>query len=598
LGGFKQLRHWNAELADRVAELRSSGEQAAVNWTGFEYPQGRMEFSCPNHDHPILMVPKPYRKLFLKELIPDESLRLKILNEKQYEWVVKGTPCNICSGLYNAVLDIVGEPLAVFDMIYARPNFFSRQLGECISVFNPGDVTSPKPVQHSARQRLLTELLNDEGIRFVHSYLARTNNGVLALMDIKENNVKRLRDYHGIISDGVHKVELAEERINTLFLGLVNPTDKPQFDDIPSFQDRIISVMVPYILDYTTEIAIYENKFGPNVDEAFLPRVLENFAKIVISTRMDKESPTVKAWIKEPERYSKYLDKDMLLLRMSLYAGEVPKWLSDQDLNEFDKATRRAMIDETKTQGVKGISGRQSLIAFGQLLSKHTGSGKLINMEKLREFVVNEKAFANVDIPDGFIDALEDMYGFNVLQEVKESIFFYNKQQLSDDILDYLFAINFEPGATRKCEYTGNTIEITEDYFKEIETIFVGQASSADDKEAFRKATQQEYVSSTVAQEMSVEGKTITETSLYKDLLSRYSRNLKEHALQPYVGNDNFRRAILDFGTANFHSYEGKLRRDVELLFRNLQNLFSYSTEGAKQVCVYVLDNDLVRKYK
>ncbi|MBT7737059.1 hypothetical protein HN709_05220 [Candidatus Peregrinibacteria bacterium] len=45
-------------------------------------------------------------------------------------------------------------------------------------------------------------------------------------MDLKENNVKRLHAYHGIISDGVHKIDLAEERITTLFLGLVNPGEE------------------------------------------------------------------------------------------------------------------------------------------------------------------------------------------------------------------------------------------------------------------------------------------------------------------------------------------------------------------------------------
>ena len=45
-------------------------------------------------------------------------------------------------------------------------------------------------------------------------------------MDIKENNILRLKGLHGIISDGIHKVETVEERISTQFIGLVNPEDK------------------------------------------------------------------------------------------------------------------------------------------------------------------------------------------------------------------------------------------------------------------------------------------------------------------------------------------------------------------------------------
>lgn len=93
-------------------------------------------------------------------------------------------------------------------------------------MFNPGDQVVKNPIRNTTLQQLVNDLFDNDDIRFTHSYLAKTNVGVLALMDIKENNITRLNNYHGIISDGVHKVELHEERINTLFLGLVNPEDK------------------------------------------------------------------------------------------------------------------------------------------------------------------------------------------------------------------------------------------------------------------------------------------------------------------------------------------------------------------------------------
>ena len=120
--------------------------------------------------------------------------------------------------------------------------------------------------------------------------LANTNNGVYALMDIKENNIKRLVDLHGIISDGVHKVEMAEERIKSLFVGLVNPEDKMHYENVKSFQDRIVHINIPYVLDYDTEVSIYINKFGEQIKKKFLPRVLENFGKIIIASRMEPES--------------------------------------------------------------------------------------------------------------------------------------------------------------------------------------------------------------------------------------------------------------------------------------------------------------------
>ena len=78
-----------------------------------------------------------------------------------------------------------------------------------------------QPVMHPQLQTMLNDLLKTDSVSYIFSYLAKTNNGVYALMDIKENNIKRLMDLHGIISDGVHKVGYIEEKIKTLFVGVI-----------------------------------------------------------------------------------------------------------------------------------------------------------------------------------------------------------------------------------------------------------------------------------------------------------------------------------------------------------------------------------------
>ena len=46
-----------------------------------------LEFLCPSHDHPILLIPKEYRKTFLNNLIKDNKFKNKLFHEKQYEWI-------------------------------------------------------------------------------------------------------------------------------------------------------------------------------------------------------------------------------------------------------------------------------------------------------------------------------------------------------------------------------------------------------------------------------------------------------------------------------------------------------------------------------
>lgn len=579
LGGFQEVKGTNEEI--------KGGGSNGVRF---------LEIACPSNDHPILQIPKDYRERFLNELIPDKKFKKQLLESKEYKWVLKDTPCSICSSLYNRLLEILCDPQEVYKMVYARRTGFDRQFGKGVSVFNPGDELFKRPITDNTLQGLINSLLRTDQVHYIYSHLAQTNNGVYALMDIKENNVQRLTDLHGIISDGVHKVELMEEKIRSMFVGLVNPEDKKSYESIKSFQDRIVNITIPYVLDYSTEVAIYKNKFGEEVEKRFLPRVLENFARIIIASRLENYSPTLRSWIKEPERYDKYLDENLLLLKMELYRGIIPEWLTEEDLRNFTRDTRKALIAESEKEGMKGISGRQSLSIFNTLLDKFSDEEKLITMEMLRQFL-GAHGMLNGDTPEEFMDALRDMYDYTVLQEVKESVYFFSEKQITRDILNYLFAINFEPGATERCADTGDELEISEEYFKNFEAFFLGAVSTSEEREDFRHAVHNEYITHTLSFEMKVEKTDIRKTKQFLSLFEKYTRNLKENALRNYADNDHFRRAISDFGKPAFQKYEESLKKSVTRLITTLGHKFGYTPAGAQQVSLYVLDNKLDKKY-
>jgi ABC-type uncharacterized transport system fused permease/ATPase subunit len=95
-----------------------------------------------------------------------------------------------------------------------------------------------------------------------------------------------------------------------------------------------------------------------------------------------------------------------------------------------------------------------------------------------------------------------------------------------------------------------------------------------------------------------VEGKAPKETQLYQSLHERYVYNLKEKVLEPFLDNDNFRRAIKDFDTDDFKTYDKRIRDDVTFLISNLcAAKYHYNKQSAKEVCVYVIDNDLAKKF-
>ena len=189
------------------------------------------------------------------------------------------------------------------------------------------------------------------------------------------------------------------------------------------------------------------------------------------------------------------------------------------------------------------------------------------------------------------------MYNYTVLQEVKEALYFYNEEQIAKDIQNYLFAVNFELGTTATCQYTKDKLNITEEFFSSIESRLLGAASDSKIRGVFRKDTQKEYTTRTLPQEILLEGKPVTGTGLYLELHERYIYNLKEKVLEPFLDNENFRRAIADYETEDFKTYDRRIRDDVIYLMNNLIEKYRYTQQGAKAVCIYVIDNDLARKF-
>jgi len=564
--------------------------------SSFNEAKKYIDIICPSNDHPILQIPREYRRDFLEELIPDKVFKKKLFNSKEYQWVLKDKPCSICNSVYHVLLEKLKEPMDVYNMLHARNINLDRQFGRGITIFNPGDEHYKEPITDTTIQNLLNSLLKSDEIRYVYSSYANTNNGVYAIMDIKDNNIRRLTDLHGIISDGVHKVGMVEERIKSMIVGLVNPEDKKHYENIKSFQDRIIHINIPYVLDYDTEVSIYINKFGKEILRNFLPGVLKNFAKIIISSRLTTVSPTITKWIKDFEIYSKYVDENQLLLKMELYKGIIPDWLSEEDVRNFTKQVRKELVEESELEGKKGFSGRQSLTFFNLFYNRYAEDDRLISMEMLQQFFIeNEKL--NELIPEGFIDSLVDMYDYNVLQELKESVYYYSEKQISRDIQNYLYFINFETGTTERSVYTGDTIEITEDYFKNFEAIFLGVNSTIKERKTFRQEIHNEYITQTLSYEIKLLKKNIRETKLYCSLFEKYIRNLKENALVSYSQSDNFRRALIDYGSPAYKSIDNNTKKTITRMFDNLKRKFGYNTEGARQVSLYVIDRKLDRKY-
>lgn len=557
-----------------------------------------IEVPCPSHDHPILLVPKNYRVKFIDNLLPEKmtEFKYKLSNEKEYEWVFKDEVCTICKSIFWTLLDKLGSLDKVLGMVRVRPYKFDRRIGQGISVFNPGDKSKKETLLSDKQiQEKLDKILGTKVVRYIFSPHARTNNGIYVLMDIKSHNNERLLELHNIISEGVHRVDSIEENIKSLFFALMNPEDKKDIEKekAESFQGRIQYNRIPYVLEILTEVKIYQSIFGDKINYDFLPRILENFARIIISSRMKPDSVSLKEWIPDFTKYKKYCDDNGLLLRMEIYGGIIPAWLSDSDKKKFTANVRRKLIGEAENEGDTGFSGRESVRLFGDFLSRYLSTTSLINMKNLADYFRRRVGKEYRDkISENFIKSVVNWYDYEVFNEVRESLYFYNEEKISEDILTYFCAINYDPGNKIKCKFTGKEIEVTTEFLQLIGSYISGKQVTELETMEIARTVQKRYT------EMIAQGyDKIVETELYQDLYDAYVNTLKEKALQPFVKNNTFKDAVKSFGNKEFDTFDTRLKEHVVYMVRRLEGKFHYTEQGAKEICLYVIEQKLVEKF-
>ena len=559
-----------------------------------------LNIPCPSHDHPILMIPRDQRREVLAKLLNDD-VRTKIFFKKEYEWIFKDEPCTICQSIYQALSNRLKSPADIFSMLYARRYYFNRRLGNGITVFNPGDKEPEKNIYSNEviQSELGFKFKDSNLVKYVFSRYAKTNNGVFAIMDVKGYNEKRFLDLHGVISEGVHKIEEIEENVNSLFIAVMNPEDKEKIRSLDSFRDRIKEINVNYNLNYKEEVNIYHHAFGKQIQKSFLPRVLNNFAKIIISSRLNPDSYTLKEWIKDPTKYNKYCDEDLLLLKLSIYNNIIPNWLTEEDHKKFDKTIRRKLISESELEGRTGFSGRESINIFNEFYTsikkKYTdnnGSKKrpLITMNDIREFFSKHKMYSE-RIPTGFIESIIRLYDYDVIQQIKESLFHQNEERIRKDIQNYLFASNYDNGEKVLCPYTNEVVDVSDTFFSIVEQHLLQTDVTYYERREYRKAIANRFV--TTLQEMQINDGNIEVTEVYRDLYNHYMKNLRENIFQPFLQYTAFENALKEYDTPKFEVYDNRIKDEVKFLITNLVSKFNYTLEGAIQVCLYILHKNM-----
>ena len=575
-----------------------------------------LEVPCPHHDNPILLIPKEHRRQFVSELIGDRTQREDVLNNASFAWVFKKEACSICDSVTNALLQKGKSMDEILGMAHARRYILNRKIGYGVSVFTPGDnISIDEVIRNEQIEDQLNKLFGGSPkINYYYSRLAQTNDGIMVLMDLKQENIDRLRKLHGIISDEVHRTLDLEERTSSLFLITMNPGDageatqgeqkqgeqKAKFLTEQSYKDRTQKIIVPSLLDYTLEMQVYNANFGQNAfTEGFLPGIIEGFAKTVVSSRINNNSSQVidKMLNTNKERYKYYTDDAYVLLRLNLFAGIMPTWLSEDDKKKFSHEQLKMVFKEFPEDGTKGISGRDANNYLSAMLADRDkmlrkDQKTRYDMNKLKEFI-RTKMMPGTVLRPTFVDALENSYNYDLLTQINEALFMINEEHIDKDLADYVTTLSFEPGSQYVSLLTGREINVTPETFTMVENVM---NIPKDQRVKYRN-----YMRDTVVQQCMTSQEHAMEwlsgQEFFKKMKGTYLYNLRTNALKQYHSIDLLRDCVKEFGTQNYQGFDEKVRRDTKQLLKKLRTDFGYTVLGAKQVILYTIDNKLYDKF-
>ena len=551
-----------------------------------------VQIPCPNHDNPITLIPKENRKEVLDSLIEDEEIKKEIFESKCYEWIFHKECCAICSSIFQSLLDTFGDIEKVFSFVKAQRVSFNKKLGDGISVFYPSDGSQTEIREDKVIQEQLDKIFKNQSIPYKFTEFGKVNNGIYCLMDVISNNRERFDNLHGIVSEGVHKLGDIEESSDAIFIVVSDDID--DLCDQESWIDRLESLHMNYILDVETEKKIFRSKFGEEIDKYFMPEILESFIKSILYTRLDRENRAITSnWIKNKSKYTPYCDSGMQLLKLEIYGGKIPQWLTEEDRKNFTYTIRQEILDKSKFDGKQGISERQAIELFSDFFQKYSSNEEEIDIIHLVKYIKSnaEKFGTGADA----IYAILRNYNYTVLQHVKESLYSYNTEKITQQIKNYLCALNYEIGTSIYCKFTGEQFVLTENFMDSIEEwLFQSESVSENEIQEFRNRHLRKLISET-QRDIDMNNKDISETEQFKELYNRYAYNLKIKALEPL--NETYRHAIKDYNSSQFHSYEDGVKDTVRLLIINLIENNGYTVDGAIKVCLYVIDYDIPKEF-
>ncbi|HIF64541.1 MAG TPA: serine protein kinase [Deltaproteobacteria bacterium] len=394
---------------------------------------------CPMHEEPLHLIPKHLRREF----------------EKMLNVSIEGELCPVCS--YRLEEEYGGR----YEEVPVKTVTFSKRARVGIGVVPPVDPNNQDTSVLIGSEDISKLDLYSEGdprVLDLNGALNVANRGVCEFIEVFKNDTEYL---HAMITATQEKVIPAPGRhgmvyVDTVIAAHSNEAEWQRFRSDHTNEailDRIVVIKVPYNLQLSQEVKIYQKILQDSDFRAHVaPHTLELVAMFAVLSRLE---PTAKC---------------DLLTKLKIYDGDevVEKGRTKKiDMNELK--------EDAKREGMDGISTRFSLKALDNALSDHVDA-RCINPITVREALVNMVREADFpdDIRKQYLELLQNTlhkeYLLLLEKEITKAFVYSYSEQAESLFQNYLdHAEAFVNKAKVRDSNTSEELEPDEGFMKSIE---------------------------------------------------------------------------------------------------------------------------------
>ena len=476
-------------------------KEAVSNFAKLPDEEVSARIPCDLRDHPLLIIPREQRKLFLEKLVGSDKARE--IWDLAPNYLKKGDLCHRCKMIFDALLIGNGGDFKKLLMhIQVERLYFARRYRHGLVTIEPQMHVDAQYHQLTYNKSVgsLPASLQSLNLFALTGDLVDGNRGIIEYSDILKRPVDSFKYLLSACETGAVNIGASIAYLDSVMLGSANEVQLDAFKEFPdftSFKARIELIRTPYLLSTTQEQEIYSSQISQfSGDKHVAPHVAWTVAQWAVLTRLKKPNS-----INYAPNVSTIVSNLTPLEKARLYdQGEMPATLSPEDrklLRASLRKLREEYVNVPYYEGRMGASSREmkSILFDAAQNSEFPCLSPLGLLKEIEEFVkrVTEYEFLKQDVKDGFHDAAEFI---NVVRseylnradfEVKESIGLYDSAQWEDFLKKYVQQISLVlKKEKQKNQMTGKLEDPDLALIDEFEKI-VSAPEDANEKDAFRQ---------------------------------------------------------------------------------------------------------------